>query len=203
MIVSPLPDARRRLTPEEINALPAAKWDGPIRLVANQEALAAAHATLSHETLLGFDTESRPSFRKGLIYHPTLVQLAGEHEVFLFQLAKLSDKRLLLELLENPAICKAGVAVHQDARQLQPVLPFTPGGFVDLGDVAGSAAIPHQGLKGLAACLLGFRISKKAQCSNWAADHLEPHQVVYAATDAWISREICLSLQSQGLLRIG
>jgi ribonuclease D len=183
------------ITPEEINALPLKSYEGPVHVVRSREELEKALAALRRQRVLGFDIETRPSFRKGVVYPPALVQLAGEHAAYIFQLALLPSLDGLFALLENPSIVKAGVAPGRDVRDLRTLRPLTPGGFVELESLAQSLGIRNQGLRGLAALLLGFRMSKAVRTSNWSSVHLTPQQVAYAATDAWAGREIYLKLQ--------
>ncbi|MBF0191853.1 MAG: 3'-5' exonuclease domain-containing protein 2 [Magnetococcales bacterium] len=190
----------RKLSREEVNQLPVKRWNGPIRLIRTDAEAEEAVQLLAHESVLGFDTETRPSFRKGENYFPALLQLAGSETVFLFQLRAMEQFTPLAALLGNPEARKVGVGLDYDVRALQTLFPFEPRGFVDVGDVARRAAIASQGLRGLAAHLFGLRISKRAQCSNWDNAELKKFQLVYAATDAWISREIYLVMQEKGIL---
>ncbi|MBF0271106.1 MAG: 3'-5' exonuclease domain-containing protein 2 [Magnetococcales bacterium] len=190
----------RKLSREEVNQLPVKRWNGPIRLIRTDAEAEEAVQLLAHESVLGFDTETRPSFRKGENYFPALLQLAGADTVFLFQLRAMEQFSSLAALLGNPEARKVGVGLDYDVRALQTLFPFEPRGFVDVGDVARRAAIASQGLRGLAAHLFGLRISKRAQCSNWDNAELKKFQLVYAATDAWISREIYLVMQEKGIL---
>ena len=151
---------------------------------------------LANETILGFDTETRPAYHKGESYLPSLLQLAGENEVYLFQLKHLGLPTPLREILANPEVIKAGVALAYDLQELHKLAQFRPASFVDLGNLAKKAEIKNHGLRGLAAVLLGFRIAKGAQTSNWARDVLAPTQIQYAATDAWVGRELYLKLRS-------
>lgn len=185
----------RRMTKEEINGCPMEGWTGPISVIRTGEELESAMARLGGQTLLGFDTETRPAYHKGESYHPSILQLAGDREVFVFQINHLGLAEPLRKLLADPAVIKAGVALDYDIRELKRLAHFKAASFVDLGDVAKGAGIKNHGLRGLAAVLLGFRISKGAQTSNWAKDILEPHQIRYAATDAWVGREIYLALE--------
>jgi len=173
-------------------------YDGPIHIIRSRQELTAAAKKLRKEPVLGFDIETRPSFTRGKTYTPSLLQLAGSKAVCLFQLSRLKFPRLLRELLSNPRIIKAGVALDHDIKKLKELGDFKPAGFVDLGDVARGVGIKNHGLRGLAAVLLGFRISKQAQVSNWARENLSPAQITYAATDAWISREIYLHMEKKG-----
>lgn len=150
---------------------------------------------LEKETILGFDTETRPTFRVGQSYPPAVLQLVGEHAAYIFQLRHCRLAPALLRLLANPQIIKAGVALDRDVKELNALASFTPAGFVDVGELARQAGCMHQGLRGLATLLLGFRISKKAQTSNWAKETLTRAQIEYAATDAWVGRELYQKLQ--------
>jgi ribonuclease D len=106
----------------------------------------------------------------------------------------------LLEVLGDAGLVKTGVALRDDVRELWRIREFAPAGFLDLSETAGRLQLRTNGLRNLAANLLGFRISKRAQCSNWARRELTPKQIVYAATDAWISRELYIHLRSHGLI---
>ncbi len=180
---------------EHINQLPLARYEGPIYLVRTQQELEAAVEDLAREPLLGFDTETRPSFKRGTNYPVSLIQLAGSQGVYLFQLNHLTDLSPLDRLLANPNIQKACVAVRDDVRKLKEIHAFEAAGFVEIGDEANRAGITQTGLRSLCAILLGVRISKGAQVSNWAKPHLTHTQIVYAATDAWVSRLLCLKLK--------
>ena len=171
------------LTKDEINLLPIQAWDGPIVLVQDDAALEAALEQLWKEPVLGFDTETRPTFTKGKVCLPALIQLT--HLPF--------DDRVA-ELLASPRVLKVGVAIHDDMKALARIHDFTPAGVVDLAALARAQGIQAQGLRTLSANLLGFRISKSAQCSNWENRELSPQQVKYAATDAWVGRELYFHL---------
>lgn len=189
------PGFDRRMSKDEINGCPMAGWTGPVMVVRTDAELAAAMARLTGHTLLGFDTETRPAYTKGESYPPSLLQLANADEAFIFQINHLGLAKPLRELLADPAIIKAGVSLDYDIRELTKLSRFKAAGFVDLGDLAKKIGIKNHGLRGLAAVLLGFRISKGAQTSNWAKDVLEPHQINYAATDAWVGRQLYLALE--------
>lgn len=188
------PGFDRRMSKEEINACPMRQWTGPVRVVRSTGELAAAMERLACHTLLGFDTETRPAYSVGESYLPSLLQLACAEEVFLFQLKPLGLAQPLCGLLADPAIIKAGVSLNDDIRALNKLSPFTAAGFVDVGMLAKQAEIKNHGLRGMAATLLGFRIAKGAQTSNWARDVLTPQQIRYAATDAWVGRELYLAM---------
>ena len=183
---------KNKLSKTEINSLPLRYYNGPIRIIQTAEQAKDASTILIKEKLLGFDTETRPAFNKGQSYLPSLLQLAGTKVVYLFQLSKCGLPDSITNLLSNVNIIKSGVAIDQDLIELQQILNFKPGGFIDLGDIARSNGLPHHGLRGLAAFLLNFRISKSSRTSNWSANQLTKKQIKYAATDAWLGRELYL-----------
>lgn len=191
---------RRKLSKEEINTLPIRRYEGEVRLVRSEEELQAALAVLHQEKVVGFDTETKPTFRKGKLNSPALVQLAAAEVVFLVQLVWIPLNAALTDLLSNPSIFKVGVSIHDDMRELQKQYPFEPGGVVDLGDVARAHKLETQGLRNLAANFFHCRISKGSQCSNWSLPVLSERQVSYAATDAWIGRKVYLRMHELGLV---
>jgi ribonuclease D len=182
----------------EINLLPLKKYEGPVEIVAGDDHLLAVMPELNAERVLGFDIEVRPTFKSGDHFPPALVQLAGKKKVFLLQLKKLDSLNLLARLFGDARVAKAGVAVAGDIGKLHEIMRFIPGGFIELGKMADKAGIKSNGVRTLAAQVLGFRVSKGAQCSNWERAELTPAQVMYAATDAWVCREIFLELEKLG-----
>ncbi|MDZ4198973.1 MAG: FAD-dependent thymidylate synthase, partial [Kiritimatiellia bacterium] len=188
------PPKLRELSRDEINRLPLRCYEGPISVIAEGEALRKAIQELRTEKVLGFDTETRPAFQKGESYPPALIQLAGSQKAYIFQLQALAGCEALMEILADPAIVKAGVAHKRDVEDLARLYPFQPAGFIDLADLSSRAGIAHNGLRGIAAAALGFRMSKREQRSNWARKDLTESQIRYAATDAWVGREIYLAL---------
>ena len=189
-LIGPATPPPPTLSKDDINALPIQAYEGDIRLIRDEEALTDALKHLEREDVLGFDTETRPIFTKGKTSSPALLQLAARDCVYLVQLTRQPFDERLAALLANPRIIKAGVAVRDDLLALKRLHPFVPGGAVDLAALARARGIKAQGLRSLAASLLGFRISNSAQCSNWERDELSPQQIRYAATDAWVGREL-------------
>ena len=185
-----LPVEKRKISKAEINDLPLIAWEGEIQIVESVEKMEAVAATLANESHLGFDTETRPSFKKGDYYPPALIQLATEHCVYLFRISETETFDPLLPILESPHILKTGVAIKDDVKELRAMEDFTPNGFIEIADITVRLGYENRGLRALAGLLLQGRISKAAQVTNWARPKLDNKQVRYAATDAWISREI-------------
>jgi len=181
---------------QEINLLPLKRYEGPVEVIRDDGRLRAAMAGLQGERVLGFDIEVRPTFKSGDHFPPALVQLAGARSVYLVQLREVRDLGPLSGLFADPEVAKAGVAVSGDVAKLHEVMRFVPAGFVELGKMAARVGIQASGVRTLAAQLLGLRVSKGAQCSNWERAELTPAQVRYAATDAWVCREIFLGLEA-------
>jgi ribonuclease D len=184
---------------EQVNTLPLARYEGPISVVGQPEDVRAAVDYLRDETLLGFDTESRPSFRRGDNHPVAILQLAGAERVFLFQLQLIEDLRPLFALLTDPSIRKAGVAIRDDIRKLQDLHDFKPANFVEISDLSRRIEVNNTGLRSLCALFLGYRVSKGAQVTNWARSDLTQAQVSYAATDAWVSRLLYLKFAGMGI----
>jgi len=188
------PGFDRRMSRDEINSRPVKHWTGQTSVIRNRNGLSAAMPRLAGHSLLGFDTETRPAYSKGESYLPSLLQLATDDEVFIFQLEHLGLAEPLRRLLADGTVIKAGVSLDYDIRELSRLSPFKAAGFVDLGVLARKAGIKNHGLRGLAAVFLGFRLSKKAQTSNWARNVLSRQQIRYAATDAWVGRRLYLAM---------
>lgn len=188
---------------EQLLALPIGRYEGPVVMVETPSMLDEALDAIRSETVTGFDTETRPAFRPGERYLPCLAQIATARAVWLFPLERLDCSAALAEILGARHIVKAGVALADDLRQLRERFPFTEHGICDLGAIARRHGLKQSGVRNLAALFLGLRITKGTKTSNWAARQLSPQQVSYAATDAWICRELWLHFESLGLTAHG
>ena len=186
---------RHSISKKEISVLPIKYYTGPIHLVDSDEKMKAAVRSLAREKVLGFDTETRPAFKKGESYLPSILQLAGSDGVYIFQIGRIDSHRPLAGILADHNVLKVGISVSDDIKKLKEVLPFKPLGFMELAGMAAKAGIKNAGIRGLAALLFDFRISKQTQCSRWDAPRLAHAQILYAATDAWICREIYFALK--------
>ena len=190
----------RQISREEMAKLPIGRYAGDVCLVATAADLQRARADIGQASVVGFDTETRPSFSKGESHAPCLVQVATTDSVYLFQLRRTEVLSVVAELLAEPRTVKAGVALADDLRSLRRVFPFAEQSVLDLGVVARQRGFRQTGVRNLAGILMGIRIPKGAKTSNWAAPDLSPAQITYAATDAWACRELYLKFESTGLL---
>ena len=171
---------------EELQSLKLARFEGKIHLIDHSSAVGGVVNRLRSYPVLGFDTETRPSFTKGRINQVALLQLSTATDAFLFRLCKIGIPQCLLSLLADPNILKVGAALKNDIDVLKRSAKIKPGGFIDLQDVAQEFEIKNLGLCKMAGIVLGVRISKAQQLSNWENDILTEAQQRYAATDAWM-----------------
>jgi ribonuclease D len=190
----------QKLSKDEINALPLVKYAGEVRVLSSRDNIQGPIDYLMTQKIIGFDTETRPTFIKGPLNATSIVQLAGADAVFIFQLDSNNMYEKLFQILSDKDITKCGVSVDRDLIELMYLRAFDPCSFVDLGDVARARVIPHHGLRGLAALFLGFRISKSVQTSDWSRSKLSEAQVSYAATDAWVSLELFKKFDQESLI---
>lgn len=190
----------RAITREELAALPIRRYEGDVSVVATPAELERAIAELAGEGVVGLDTETRPAFRKGESYLPVLIQVATARKVHVFQLSQVDCSAAAAELLGSKSVIKAGIGLKYDLGQLKLRFPFEEAAVVDLGDAAKRHGFQQSGLRNLVGLFLGFRISKGAQTSNWAARQLTAQQIQYAAMDAWACRELYLRFQDLGML---
>ena len=180
----------KKLSKNEINSLPQIKFNGDVEVLSSNDNVQAAVNHLMNYDLIGFDTETKPTFVKGPLNPPSILQLACIDKVYIFQLDNESLYKKLFPILSNENITKCGVSVDRDLIELMYLSPFDPLSFVDLGNIARDYDVPHHGLRGLVAMFLKHRISKGAQISDWSKTVLSPSQITYAATDAWISLKL-------------
>ena len=189
-----------KLSKNEINALPLIQYDGDIEILTSKDNIQAAINDLKNYDLIGFDTETKPTFVKGPLNPPSIMQIACDDKVYIFQFDNDEVFKQLSLILSNKNITKCGVSVDRDLIELMYLSPFDPISFVDLGNVARENDIPHHGLRGLVAMFLKHRISKGSQTSDWSKISLSDSQISYAATDAWVSLELFKIFDKNGLL---
>jgi len=180
------------ILPEEIDKLGLGAFGGKIHVIDGPGAeLEYAIRYLGRQKVIGFDTESRPCFSPSQPhYGVSLLQLSGDGEAFLFRIKLVGLDKRLCDIMANPRILKIGAAVNEDIHGLQRYRQFKADGFIDLQKIVWEYGIKDKSVKKMAAIILGVKISKTQQLSNWEADHLSDSQIKYAATDAWVCREM-------------
>ena len=193
------PELLRHVSRDEINALPIRRYEGTMAVIAEPHELARAMQDILQETLVGFDTETRPAFRPGESYPPSLAQVATARAVYLFQVRHPEIAAAVASLLSEARIVKAGVSMADDLKALKKLVPFHEKSIVDVGKLAQRHGLKQSGVRNLAGLFLGFRIPKGAKTTNWSRSKLTEQQIVYAATDAWACRELYLRFEELGL----
>jgi len=190
-----------KITKEEVNGLELGAFGGEIILIDGTDGLRDMYIDLVSKRFIGFDTETRPAFRRGVSYDVALIQLSTSDTAYLIRINKVGFPREVKRLLENPDIVKIGAAVRDDLKGLKKLSPtFNPKGFFDLNEELKKVGFLNVGVRNLSAMVLGIRISKSEQVSNWESDQLTEKQLLYAATDAWACLEIFLRLYKEGNL---
>jgi ribonuclease D len=178
------------ISKEEVAELELIQYEGPIKLIETKEDFLEEIPRIREHSVLGFDTETRPSFKKGVVYPTALIQISGLDQAWLVRVSRMGYPPELLDILTREEILKVGLGLNDDLRRLKADFQFEPGGFLDLQQYVEAFRIEEKGLKKLSGIVLGRRISKSQQVSNWDADLLTEAQLRYAATDAWICLKI-------------
>ena len=175
---------------DEVAALDAVHFDGRIEIVETSDALAKACKDLSKQSIIGFDTETRPSFTAGVTNKVSLLQLSTKECCYLIRLNKIALSNEIVAILSSADIKKIGADVRNEILALNKLRKFNPQGFIDLQSEVGKFGIEDKSLRKISGIVLGKRVSKAQRLSNWAAKQLTPQQQMYAATDAWVCIEI-------------
>ncbi|MDF1548872.1 MAG: 3'-5' exonuclease domain-containing protein 2 [Bacteroidales bacterium] len=178
------------ITKEEILDLPLTTFDKEIYVIEDEDQIDEAIEYLRIQSILGFDTETKPAFKKGQKNSVALLQLSTSEKAFLFRLNKIRFNGQIRKILSDNTIVKVGVAIRDDLNALKRKSTFTPQSFIELQDMVKKYGIQNFSLQKLSAIVLGLRISKSKRLSNWEAETLNEAQQKYAATDAWISLEV-------------
>lgn len=189
---------KSKITNDEIIKLPLYSFEGEVIIVDDFEKLDQAISCLKNETILGFDTETKPCFTKGRanLNKVALLQLSTSDKAFLFRLNKIGLPNELRDILADAKICKIGVAIRDDIKELRQLNDFRANNFIDLSTYVNQFDIEDNGLRKLVAIVLNVRISKSQQLSNWESTELTEPQQRYAATDAWACYEIFCRLKN-------
>ena len=184
---------------EQTAELPSAQFNGRIIVIDSDEQVDAVCRDLEGQKIIGFDTETRPSFKAGVTNKVALLQLSTRSRCYLIRLCKMKLHNALLKILSSPDIIKIGADVAGDIRSLHALRHFSERGFLDLQHIASKWGIEEKSLRKMSAIVLGQRVSKAQRLSNWEATALTPQQQMYAATDAWVCIKILERLQSTPL----
>ncbi|TXE10977.1 3'-5' exonuclease [Algoriphagus aquimarinus] len=190
-----------KITKDEVNALPLGQFEGEMFLIDKLEDVEEVAEFLVQQRVIGFDTETKPAFQKGVINQVSLLQLSTSTQAFLFRLNEIGFPDSIRNILEKESIVKVGAAVHDDIKGLAKLTDsFYANSFFDLNDELKRVGFINIGVRNLCAMVLGIRISKSEQVSNWEAEKLTLKQQRYAATDAWGCLEIFKKLKAEGFL---
>lgn len=190
-------EERISISKEELSALPLTGYTGRIVLVDTPSQLSSALTELNKCRMVGFDTETKPCFKKGQKHNVALMQIAVPGCCYLLRLNKLGITQELKAFLENPTLLKIGLSIHDDFNVMNRTTPLSPQGFVDLQDLVKDYDITDISLQKIYAIVFGKRISKGQRLTNWEADILTPAQQAYAALDAWACLELFQTLTSE------
>lgn len=188
---------KNKITGEEIKELPLSCFEGRIVVVDRYRKVSGAVRHLRNSNVLGFDTETRPSFKKGKVNKVALLQLSCDDTAFLFRLNNIGLPDEVTALLADGTTKKIGAAIKHDITILRRLNDFQPAGFIDLQQIVKNYGIENFSLQKLAGIVLNIRVSKSQRLSNWEADVLSESQQRYAATDAWLCAEIYHRLMNE------
>ena len=178
------------LSNDEVNELPLYQFDGGIFIIDTFEKLDYYLPLLENQEILGFDTETKPSFKKGKNNPVSLLQITTKNEAFLIRINRIGLPEEIKKILADPGVKKIGLAIKDDIKILKDINNFEPNGFIDLQDYVEDFGIEAKSLKKITAIVLNKRISKSQQVSNWERNELTDAQKTYAATDAWACLKI-------------
>lgn len=177
--------------------MPTERFEGRIIVIQTEKDAEKATIYLNQQTAIGFDTETRPAFRKGVSHQIALMQLSTDDTCFLFRLNIIGLPDCLADILVNPAIEKIGLSLRDDFSAIHKRKPLVPANFIELQSYVKNYGIEDNGLQRIYGILFGKRISKGQRLSNWEADVLSDAQKMYAAIDAWACLRIFNELKTK------
>lgn len=180
----------KEIDKDAINKLEVRHFEGEIIVVDDKKSYRRAMKEIRHYPILGFDTETKPAFKKGVVHEIALIQLSNHEVSWLFRINKIGIPIELKNLLESEDVMKIGAGLIDDMQRIRRLIDFKPAGFLDLQKYVEAFKIESKSLKKMVAIVLGYKISKSQQMSNWEADELTVLQQRYAATDAWVCVEV-------------
>lgn len=186
-----------KISKEEVNGLEVEEFSGIIHVIDTPEKIKEAFKILNQQKIIGLDTETKPSFKRGVMHKVSLIQVSTSEECFLFRLNKIGFPQELAAFLSNSDITKVGLALRDDLNGLFKQQNFKPKGFVDIQNEVRNYGILELSLQKIYAIVFGKKISKSQRLTNWENDVLTPQQQIYAATDAWATLRIYLHLSKE------
>ena len=188
---------KSKLTKEEVNQMPVILFEGKITLVDEMSKILSALEELRKASIVGIDTETKPSFTRGTYHKVSLVQISTSDHCFLFRLNFIGLPTALAEFLADEKIAKIGLSLRDDLIGLNKLHKFKPGNCIDIQTIVKNYGVLELGLQKIYAILFGKKISKSQRLTNWESHELTEQQQRYAATDAWASLEIYLQLMKE------
>jgi len=186
---------------DEIKNYSIEKFTGEIHVIEKDNDVLAAYSFLKKQKILGFDTESKPTFKKGVSSKVSLIQFSTKDQAFLFRINKIGFNEKLIDIISDKKIKKIGIAIFDDVKALQKIKSFESNSIIDLNQLALNLGFESIGAVKLSILILGFAISKSARLSNWERENLSLSQLEYAATDAWICNIIYKKLLNEGKIK--
>ena len=186
---------------DEIKNYSIEKFTGKIHVIEKENDVLAAYSFLKKQKILGFDTESKPTFKKGVSSNVSLIQFSTKDQAFLFRINKIGFNEKLIDIISDKKIKKIGIAIFDDIKALQKIKSFESNSIVDLNQLALNLGFESIGAVKLSILILGFAISKSVRLSNWERENLSISQLEYAATDAWICNMIYKKLLNEGEIK--
>ena len=189
----------RHVLKEDVKKFPLIEFKGNVTIVENTNDISRYCQIISKHSTIGFDTETKPAFQKGVSHDIALIQLSTNDSVFLFRINKTGLDESILNILTDPNILKVGIDIKNDLSGLKKMINFQECNFLDLNTLAIQKGFKSIGAVKLTIMLLGFRISKRQRLSDWSAEVLTDAQVEYAAIDAWICLKILQAFKDNSL----
>ena len=186
---------------DEIKNYSIETFTGKIHVIEKQNDISEAYSFLKKQKILGFDTESKPTFKKGVSSKVSLIQFTTEDQAFLFRINKIGFNEKLIDIISDKKIKKIGIAIFDDIKALQKIKSFESNSIIDLNHLALNLGFESIGAVKLSILILGFAISKSVRLSNWERENLSISQLEYAATDAWICNMIYKKLLNEGEIK--
>lgn len=191
---------RTFISKEEVLELDIVRFEGKIRIIDEPDELRELLSELVYKPFVGFDTETKPSFRKGEYHDPAIIQLSTHNAAYLIRIKKTGFTNTLKAFLEDKSVLKIGISIRDDLKDMRKVREFVPEGFIDLNTIAERLGIRQIGVKSLTGIFLNKRVSKGQQTSNWENEELTVNQQSYAATDAWVCLRMYQFLIDRGYI---